>query len=190
MKNVEEEVILNKIIEDAEKEADLMIAQAQEKAKEIEEENRNKAIKQSQEQFEIVKAQIEREAVADIEKAEFESRSAVLAEKKKIIEIVKEKVKQKIKDLSDKEYIKIVDEKLAKYKNEEDVVVILPKKCYPALKKIATDYHMKVLEETDAFESGVMIQCGNIEYNYDFEENMRFMDEEIEKEIATILFKS
>lgn len=187
---MEEEVILNKIIEDAEKEANLVIAQAQEKAKEIEEENRNRAIKQSQEQFEIVKAQIEREAVADLEKAEFESRSAVLAEKKKIIEIVKEKVKQKIKDLSDKEYIKIVDEKLAKYKNEENVVVILPKKCYPALKKIATDYHMNVLEETDAFESGVMIQCGNIEYNYDFEENMRFMDEEIEKEIATILFKS
>lgn len=186
---MEEEVILNKIIEDAEKEADLIMADAEKKAKEIEEENRNKAIKQSQEQFEVIKAQIESEAIAELEKAEFESRSSVLAEKKQIIEIVKEKVKQKIKDLSDDEYIKIIDEKIANYKNEENVELILPGKCYDAIKKIATGYQMKVLEQTEDFESGVIVKCGNIEYNYDFEENMRFMDEEIEKEIDTILFK-
>lgn len=47
---------------------------------------------------------------------------------------------------------------------------------------------MQVLDKTDEFESGVIIRQGKIEYNYDFEENMKFMDEEIEKEIDTILF--
>ena len=47
---------------------------------------------------------------------------------------------------------------------------------------------MQVLEETDELELGVIIKSGKIEYNYDFEENMKFMDEEIEKEIDTILF--
>ena len=47
---------------------------------------------------------------------------------------------------------------------------------------------MKVLEETSEFELGVILKCGNIEYNYDFEENMKVMEEEIEKQIDTILF--
>lgn len=185
---MEEEVILNKIIEEAEKEANLIITEAEKKAKVIEGDNRNKAIKQSQEQFEVVKAQIERDATAELEKAEFESRSSILAEKKKIIEIVKEKVKQKIKDLSDDEYVKLIDEKIKRYRNREDVSILLPKKCYSDIKKLATGYDMNVLEETDDFESGVIVKCGNIEYNYDFEENMRFMDDEIEKKIDTILF--
>ncbi len=186
---MEEEVILNKIIEDAEKEANLIIAEAEKQAKEIEEENRNRAIKQSQEQFEVIKAQIQRDAIAELEKAEFESRSSILAEKQKIIEIVKEKVKQKIKDLSEDEYVKIIDEKIKQYKEEKQVSILLPEKCYEEIKKIATGYHMNVLEKTDEFEAGVIVKCGDIEYNYDFEENMRFMNEEIEKKIDTILFK-
>ena len=186
---MEEEVILNKIIEDAEKEANLIIAEAEEQAKKIEEENRNRAIKQSQEQFEVMKAQIQRDGVAELEKAEFESRSSILAEKQKIIEIVKEKVKQKIKDLSEDEYVKIIDEKIKQYKEEKQVSILLPEKCYEEIKKIATSYHMNVLEKTDEFEAGVIVKCGDIEYNYDFEENMRFMNEEIEKKIDTILFK-
>lgn len=186
---MEEEIILNKIMEDAQKEADFILAEAEEKAKKIENENREKATKQAQEQFESMKAKIEANAMADLEKAEFEARSTELMEKKRIIEIVKEKVKQKIKDLNEDEYVKIIDEKIKRYKDEKDVEIVLPKKGYQAIKNIATNYGMKVLEETDEWESGVIVKCGKIEYNYNFEENMKFMDEEIEKEIDTILFK-
>lgn len=185
---MEEDVILNKIREDAEKEANAILEQAKQKAQKIEEDNKNRAIKQSKEQFDVIKAQIEREAISDLEKAEFESRSIILTEKKNIIEIVKQKVKQKIKDLSPNEYIKIIDTKIKRYKDSQDVQIILPKKCYKEIKKLALDYNMKVSEPTDRFESGVIIKCGDIEYNYDFEENMDFMDEKIVKEINTILF--
>lgn len=187
---MEEEIILNKIMEDAQKEADLILAQAEEKAKKIENENKEKATKQAQNEFESMKAKIETSAMAELEKAEFEARSTELIEKKRIIEIVKEKVKQKIKDIDNQEYIKIIDEKIRNYKEQENVEIILPKKCYSQIKDIATGYGMTVLEETDEFESGVVVKCGNIEYNYDFEENMDFMNEEIEKEIDTILFKN
>ena len=93
---MEEEVILNKIIEEAQNEANLIIARAQETAKKIEEENSNKAAKEAQDQFEIVRAKITKNSVSELEKAEFEARSAELVERKRIIEIVKEKVKQKI----------------------------------------------------------------------------------------------
>ena len=92
---MEEEVILNKIIEEAQNEANLIIARAQETAKKIEEENSNKAAKEAQDQFEIVRAKITKNSVSEIEKVEFEARSAELVERKRIIEIVKEKVKQK-----------------------------------------------------------------------------------------------
>lgn len=187
---MEEEVILNKIIEDAQKEADLIISEAEEKAKKIDDDNRQRIEKQLQSQLEIIKSKIETNAMAELEKAEFDARSAELIEKKRIIEIVKEKVKQKIKDLNDDDYIKIIDEKIKKYKDEKDVEILLPKKCYSAIKDIAVGYGIKVLDETDDFESGVIVKCGKIEYNYDFEENMKFMDEEIDKDIDAILFQA
>lgn len=172
------------------KEAELIISRAEEEAKQIEKENANKASKQAEEQFETIKLRITRNASAEVEKAEFEARSAEMIEKKRIIEIVKEKVKQKIKDIDDTQYIKIIDEKISKFKEEKHVEILLPKKNYKEIKEIATNYGMTVLEETDEFEAGVIVKCGNIEYNYDFEENMEFMKEEIEKEIDTILFKN
>ena len=74
------------------------------------------------------------------------------------------------------------------YKNIENVQIELPEKCYTQIKQIANQYGMDVLEPTDEFESGVIVKCGNIEYNYNFEENMLFLDEEIEKEIDAIIF--
>lgn len=185
---MEEEIILNKIIEDANQKANSIIREAEEKAKKIEEDNRQKAIKQSQEQYEIMKKKVILECSSQIEQAEFEARNNELKEKKKIIEIVREKAKQKIKDMEKEIYVKLIDEKISKYKELENVEVILPKKCYEEISTIASNYGMKVLEETSEFELGVILKCGNIEYNYDFEENMKVMEEEIEKQIDTILF--
>ena len=185
---MEEEVILSKIIGDAQEEADRIIVEAEMQAKKIDEENKDKALTEMRNKLEIVKNKIEKNSISEIEKAEFEARSAELAEKKRIIEIVKERVKQKIKELDEDEYVKLIDGKISQYKDMENVTVILPLKCYAQIKEIATKYNMEVLEPTDEFESGVIIKCGSIEYNYDFEENMLFYDEEIEKEIDTILF--
>ena len=185
---MEEEVILSKIIGDAQNEANRIIKEAEELAQKIEEENKNKALKEMQEKFEIIKEKVTKNATAEIEKAEFEARSAELIERKRIIEIVKERVKQKIKELDDSEYIELIDEKISKYKDIENVQIELPEKCYTQIKQIANQYGMDVLEPTDEFESGVIVKCGNIEYNYNFEENMLFLDEEIEKEIDAIIF--
>ena len=185
---MEEEVILSQIIGEAQKEADRIIAEAEQQAKKIDEENKNKTLDDMRDKLEIIKNKMEKNAISEIEKAEFEARSAELIEKKRIIEIVKERVKQKIKELDDNSYIKLIDEKISQYKDFENVTLILPHKCYEQIKQLAIEYKMEVSEPTDEFESGVIVKCGNIEYNHDFEENMLFFDEEIEKEIDTILF--
>ena len=185
---MEEEIILSQIIEDAQKEALRIRQEAESLAKKIEEENTEKARREMHEKFEIIKAKIMKAAIAEIEKAEFEARSAELIERKRIIEIVKEKVKQKIKDMDENTYISVIDGKISEYKNMENVQIILPGKCYSQIKQLATEYGMEVQEPTDEFDSGVIVKCGNIEYNYNFEENMAFLDEKIEKEIDTIIF--
>lgn len=186
---MEEEVILNKIIEEANQEANLVIAEAEEKAKNREEEITKNMARQTEQQFEIMKQKIALEASSEIEKAEFDAKKRELLEKNKIIEIVKEKVKQKIKDLEDEKYIHLIDEKIKRYQNEKEVEVFLPKKCYEAISKLAIGYGMKV-EQTENFAFGAIVKCGKIEYNYDFEENMKVMEEEIKKEIDTILFSN
>ena len=55
---MEEEVILNRIIEEANSEANSVIAEAEQKAKNIEEENTKKQAKQAEEQFEIMKQKV------------------------------------------------------------------------------------------------------------------------------------
>ena len=167
---MEEEVILSKIIEDARKEANRIIEEAEQQAKKIEEDNKNNALKQMQDEFEIIREKIIKNSVAELEKAEFDSRSKELIERKRIIEIVKEKVKQKINDLDEQTYIKIIDEKISKYKDMEDIQIILPQKYYEPIKSLAENYGMKVLEQTDEFETGVIVKSGDIEYNYNFEE--------------------
>ena len=185
---MEEQVILSKIIEDAKNEANRIIKEAEELARKIEEENKNKALKDMNDKWEIIKAKVSKDSVSEIEKAEFEARSAELIERKRIIEIVKERVKQKIKEIDEHEYIEIVNQKISQYKEIKDAQIILPEKCYSQIKQLATNYGMEVLEQTDEFELGVIVKCGNIEYNHSFEENMLFLDEEIEKEIDTIIF--
>ena len=186
---MEEEIILNQIIEEAKKEANRIKQEAESLSTKIETENAEKARNEMQEKFEIIKAKIIKDAMAEMEKAEFEARSIELIERKRIIEIVKEKVKQKIKDMDENTYVNLINEKISNYKEQADnVELILPEKCYASIKQLALGYGMNVQDVTDEFDSGVIVKCGSIEYNYNFEENMAYLEEEIEKEIDTIIF--
>lgn len=185
---MEEEVILNKIIQDAKQEASKIIGEAKERAEKITTENQKKASKEAQDQFEVIKTRIIKDKTSMIEKEELLARNSELIERKRAIEIVKEKVKQKIKDLDEKEYTKIIEKLLNKLPEKENVELILPKNHYEKVKEIAEKSGMKVAKINEDFDLGFIAKCGKIEYNYDFEENMEFMDEEIEKEIDAILF--
>ena len=55
---MEEEVILNKIIQDAKQEASKIIGEAKERAEKITAENQKKASKEAQDQFEVIKTRI------------------------------------------------------------------------------------------------------------------------------------
>ena len=185
---MEEEIIIKQIIESANEEAKQIVNETIAQAKKIEEKNYNYEAEKAKEEYEIQKNRVMKQVSSEIEKAEFEARSSELIERKKYIEIIKEKVKQKILDLDSEEYIKIITEIIEKYKKEKNVEILLPNKCYEKIKEIAVNNGIKVLESTDEFYSGVIIKCGDLEYNYNFEENMEYLNETIEKNIDSILF--
>lgn len=184
---MEEEVIIKQIVDSANQEAERIVKEALDKAREIEEKTSKAEAEKARQQFEIKKSKVLKLATSEVEKAEFEARSAELIERKKYIEIVKEKVKQKIMDLDITQYVEIITKILNQYKETPNVTVTLPNKCYEELKVVAEQYGMSAVQ-TDEFDSGVIVKVDNIEYNYDFEENMEFMNEVIEKEIDSLLF--
>lgn len=184
---MEEEIIIKQIIESANIEARKTVNKAVSEAQEIDAKNSNAEKEKAERKFEIQKSRILKLISSDIEKAEFEARSAELIERKKYIEIVKEKVKQKILDLESAEYVKVISGLLEKYKNEPDAIVVLPEKCFEETKKVVSSLGMN-FEKTDEFDSGIIVKCGQIEYNYDFDANMEYLNESIEKTIDKILF--
>ena len=109
---MEEEVILNKIIEDANLEASKIINEAKEKAREIEMKQQQHISSKTEATIEIIENEVKRNKETEIEKAELDSRTAILTKKQEQIRLVKEKVKQKIKDLT-------VTELVAIYKNKK-----------------------------------------------------------------------
>ena len=125
---MEEEVILNKIIQDATDEANRILDEAKKKAHEIEEKYKQQISKKTDSEIDNIKREIKRNKETDIEKAELESRVVILEKKHEKIKAVKDEVKKKIKSLSVKELIDIYKKIISQYKNKNELEVLLPEK--------------------------------------------------------------
>ena len=176
---LEEEVILNKIIEDANIKASKIIEDAKTKAREIEFKDQKQISIYTENQIEMIEKMIARSKDTEIEKAELESRTAIL---------VKEKVKQKIADLSVKEYCEIFKTIISKFPSKENLEIVVQNNKNDEISKSLKESGYNISKDLPDFNYGIIIRDGKVEYNYDFEEIMKFNNEKIEKMIANILF--
>lgn len=185
---MEEEVILNKILEDANRQANEILEKAKNEASKIEHDQQEKIWQERENAITYMEKQIKRDAETEIEKAELESRTAILGKKQELIKIVKEQVKQKIKDLSTKELCEIYTRIINGFENKENLEIIVQEKNKEEISKELEKLGVRISNEAADFNYGIIVKDGNIEYNNCFEEIMKFNDEKIEKEIAKILF--
>ena len=185
---MEEEVILNKIIEDANIKASKIIEDAKTKAREIEFKDQKQISIYTENQIEMIEKMIARSKDTEIEKAELESRLEILSKKQEQIKLVKEKVKQKIADLSVKEYCEIFKTIISKFPSKENLEIVVQNNKNDEISKSLKESGYNISKDLPEFNYGILIRDGNIEYNYDFEEIMKFNNEKIEKSIANILF--
>jgi len=185
---LEEEVILNKIIEDANIKASKIIEDAKTKAREIEFKDQKQISIYTENQIEMIEKMIARSKDTEIEKAELESRLEILSKKQEQIKLVKEKVKQKIADLSVKEYCEIFKTIISKFPSKENLEIVVQNNKNDEISKSLKESGYNISKDLPDFNYGIIIRDGKVEYNYDFEEIMKFNNEKIEKSIANILF--
>ena len=185
---MEEEVILNKIIQEANEEANKIIEEAKKEAYEIEKKQEQQIIQKLKTDLEIIEIEIKRNKETEIEKAELESRIAILEKKHEKIKIVKDQVKQKLRNLSVKEFCEIYKEIISQFSNKNNLEVLVQEKNKNEISKELKSFGVQVSEEAVDFNYGIIIKDGKIEYNHCFEEIMEFNNDKIEKAIANILF--
>ena len=185
---MEEEVILNKIIEDANREASIIIEKAKEKAREIEQQQQRQISQRTEEYFRVIENEVNRAKETEIEKAELESRIAILTKKQEQIKLVLENVKQKIRDLTVSELCEIYIRFISTLPNQSNLEILVQRKNKEEISKGLTKAGYSVSSEQVDFNYGIIVRDGNIEYNYCFEEIMNFDNERLEKLISNILF--
>ena len=179
MSNLEN--LVQKILDDAKKEADLIIEEANKNKEEIV----SSKIKEANEKKERIleKASREAEMIKDriISNAELSSRDEKLNSKKVIIEKVFSLAKDNLKSLNEDDFIKFLKRNIETMELDGSEVLIVPEYMKEKVKSLGLSINVS---EVETVESGFLIKNNNVIMNYSFESLVDFLREELEGEIA------
>ena len=145
---------------------------------------KTKIAERSKQEAEALKKESDLLATEFSQKKDTEINFLVQGEKNKLINTVWERAKQKINELPDKEFAKVI-ESLVKSVPKMEGDVSASKRAYPTVKKILKG--MKVKD--DLKEEGFVVKGKNLELNFRISEILQQMKEEHNPEIIKILFE-
>ncbi|SHI61988.1 V-type ATP synthase subunit E [Lutispora thermophila] len=184
MSNLEN--LINKIIEDAKKEADKI---SQESAK-VRQDILNSRINEANEIRKKILEKAENEAamIKDriISNAELKVRDEKLKAKQHTIDRVFELSKDRLKELSGEEYVKFLTNNLKSLNLKGTEVLIIPEKMKEKVKAIAS---LPKISNDETVDSGFILKDNDVEINFSFDSLVDYLREELESEIAKHLFK-
>jgi len=184
MSNLEN--ITNKILEDAKIEADRImkdsakvnqnimdskINEANEKKKKILEKAANEAL--------MIKDRI-------VSNAELKVRDEKLKIKQEIIDKVFALSKERLKELTEDEYIKFLSNNLKSISLKGTEILIVPEKMKDKVKSIGS---LPKVSENETVDSGFILKDNDVAINFSFDSLVDYLREELETEIAQHLFK-
>jgi V/A-type H+-transporting ATPase subunit E len=184
MSNLEN--LTQRIIEDAKKEAEEIKKEADEKSKNIIESKvslaqneANKVLDKSKQEAVLIKERA-------ISAAKLKSRDEELKAKQDILDRVFEMAKLELKNLDDDRYEKLLTEAIKETKEGSNVTIMLPE----GKKNLASKLNRDISVEIDnTLDGGFIIKEDNVYYNFTFDSMINGIREELETEIASILFK-
>jgi V/A-type H+-transporting ATPase subunit E len=183
MSNLEN--LVQKILDDAKKEADLIIEEANKKKEEI----ISSRIKEANEKKEKILEKASREAdmIKDriISNAELSARDERLKAKQQVMDRVFELAKERLRNLNEQDFIKFIKGKLESMALDGSEVLVLPEYMKEKVKSLG----LPVIVSDESVESGFLIKTNNIVLNYSFDSLVDFLREELEGEIAAKLFR-
>lgn len=176
--------LTSKILNDGKEEADKIIKNAEEKAKQkYDLEMKKIAVKK---QTLLENARRERELIAERIKssANLKARNEKLKAKQTVIDKVIEKLKTKLVNMDEKEYIDYLNRNIDK--NSITGKELIVKKEF--VDKVKAEFSNAKVKEKEFVTSGFIIEENGIQENYTFEVKLDFMRDELEVEISKLLF--
>lgn len=181
-----EQKIKDKIISDANEEAKKIMAQAKKESDIIINSANEKAQKELASYRKQAEDDADKAAAKEISGAEMAAKKQILAKKQQLLEEVIEQARQKLLNLSDKEYKDVIFNMISNA--EEGNEIIFSKKDKERLSSFLEKKGINVSDETRNISGGFIVKKGDIEYNYSFESIIAVEKEYIEQIAAEILF--
>lgn len=176
--------LTSKILNDGKEEADKIIKNAEEKAKQKYDLEMKKIITKKQTLLE--NARRERELLAERIKssANLKARNEKLKAKQTVIDKVIEKLKTKLVNMNEEEYINYLNKNINK--NSIAGKELIVKKEF--VNRVKSEFPNAKVKENEFVTSGFIIEENGIQENYTFEVKLDFMRDELEVEISRLLF--
>lgn len=186
---MDKETIVNKIISEANQEAESIVDEAKKEIdKKVKEgldfikDYKQKKLKEANKQAVQIKEN-------EISNAELQARNMILEQKQKMINDTNKKIKERLYNLDGDEYVNFIMQilKQSKLLDIQGAEIILPEKQKEKITK-ALDGKFKISNEIGDFSGGFILKKDNVEYNYVFDTILDLEKEKFDNIIVKVLF--
>lgn len=184
-----EQKIIDRILADAQAEANGIIAIAEESAEAVIKEASEKAEKDYNAAYKLALAEAEKARAKEISGAEMQAKKIILTEKQAALENVISTVSKRLSSLGDEAYKDVLAQMIDSAGIDDKSEIILSKKDKDKFGQFISGKGVTVSEETRDINGGFIVKQGDVEYNYTFESIIAVEREGIEQIAAEILFK-
>lgn len=190
-----------KILEEAQEEKKQLLEDAQVQARDIKVKYENQAKELRQNILDRAKKEAEEKKRRILSMAQLENRKDLLQVKQQLIDEVFKKAKENLQNMSDEDYIRLISDMLIKSVvtgNEEVIISKRDKerissdflaKINEKLKDMGQQGNLRFSETPGRMIGGFILKSENMEVNNTFDSLIKMEREELETELAQILFE-
>lgn len=177
--------LIQKILDDAKIEAGKIKEEADEKSNEIIHEQEVKANKEKEIYLEKAREEVQSLENLILSEAQMNVRDSLLRARQDMLDKTFDLAKDKLAKLGDKEYTDFIKRKLEALDLKGNETLVVAKERFELVKSLGLKLE---ISETQAVTSGFILLTENVNYNFSFDSLIEFQREDLEAEIAKVLF--
>lgn len=182
-------IIIDKIMADADETAKKIISEAQKEADITISAAEDKAAREKIKNDKLVEEEKEKATAKQLSSAQMQAKKAILAQKQDILEEVISEAKSRLINLSDAEYVKTIGIMLDNIDKKFGTEIIVSADDRKRLSDVISEKGFTLSDRTADIDGGLIVRDGEIEYNYSFSSIIAIEKEEIQQIAAKILFE-
>ncbi len=182
-------IIIDKIMADADETAKKIISEAQKEADITISAAEDKAAREKIKNDKLVEEEKEKATAKQLSSAQMQAKKAILAQKQDILEEVINEARNRLVNLSDAEYVKTIGTMLDNIDKKLGTEIIVSADDRKRLSDVISEKGFTLSDRTANIDGGLIVKDGDIEYNYSFSSIIAIEKEEIQQIAAKILFE-